>query len=212
MVPIGWYFLFKPEDVIQRGQEFPRSLEEFDKDDSLDSLEEFLEEPVAMKISLPDAKSRLAQFRKVFEPIPYIWSYFKVIDILDVELEKYITQLQDKPSPVRSVERRGPHPETKLSQVKLQNDATEIVEDDNPFAALEQLGASGNASQPLDKVSVKSSDLDDLSDNDLLAALEEAAALDFSDEERTEELVDFEPEVEEDGLFMHVTIYFNNIS
>ncbi|MHA2502244.1 MAG: hypothetical protein ACXAE3_05195 [Candidatus Kariarchaeaceae archaeon] len=223
LVPISWYFLFSPEDVRIRREIMPDQIQQHTQDD-LTSFEEFVEEPVAFRSTLPDAKTRLAAYKRAFSPIPYLWSYFKVIEILDKEIEDYIYQLENEPGQL-IMHRQTNHPETRLSQVKIDGGRPEepaAIDMDNPFAGLEDLGAEIEAAAGPVEPSSASDELAAFSSDDLLSALADAADLDFGDSDVApvrddpfaEEIsFDVDESYEDDEEdFMPIVVYFDQLA
>ncbi|MHA2402245.1 MAG: hypothetical protein ACXADH_04575 [Candidatus Kariarchaeaceae archaeon] len=162
-----------------------------------------MQEIVAFRTTIPDAKARLSEFKDAFKNIPYIWSYFRVIDILDNQLEAYITELESNPES-SPIQRLMSYPDEPRSQViikehqQVEEDQTELLEDsDNPFAELENFGEQ-----------VSSEDFDTtFGDEDLLKELAAATEL----EKLTTE--DFDEELQEDEAigFLPIVVQFDKI-
>ncbi|MHA2091856.1 MAG: hypothetical protein ACW98K_13465, partial [Candidatus Kariarchaeaceae archaeon] len=162
-----------------------------------------MQEIVAFRTTIPDAKARLSEFKDAFKNIPYIWSYFRVIDILDNQLEAYITELESNPES-SPIQRLMSYPDEPRSQViikehqQVEVDQTELLEDsDNPFAELENFGEQ-----------VSSEDFDTtFGDEDLLKELAAATEL----EKLTTE--DFDEELQEDEAigFLPIVVQFDKI-
>ena len=226
LIPLSWYFLFSPEDVKIRRTALPEQLSNFDAEGNKEEFEQYANEPVVFKSTLPDAKARLARYKEVFSKIPYLWSYFKVIEILDKEIEDFIFQLETEPEQV-VLQRQRSHPETQLSQVDVEGGVEETslpeFDPDNPFAGLEDFGAEIEAAAGPMEESSAAEELESLADDDLMAALQDAAALDFGPlndqpepESDTEELTSglSQPspiDVEDDGV-MPIMVFFDQIS
>jgi hypothetical protein len=122
-IPITWYLMFSPEDIVSRQEVNPNSVQTFQADqrhsrDPLEELSKYLDEPVHLITSLDMAKERLNRYKEVFEKIPYLWSYFRVINILNQQLDEYIEKLENL-DPVDKVERLPPHPDGPRSQVQV---------------------------------------------------------------------------------------------
>ncbi len=129
-VPIGWFFLFSPENIITRQEanmEGILSLDNMDTDtDTFLNLADIMEEPVMFITSLPEAKKRLSKLRDMFSNFPYIWSYFRIIDILDTHIEDFIKKLQE--IPVKKEVRLEKYPDEPRSQVKIEGDDFDFSE------------------------------------------------------------------------------------
>ncbi len=215
-IPISWYFLFSPESAVSRQEEFPNSWadlvdkkkEDF-KEIPLENIENYLNESVAFRTTLPEAKARLADFKEVFQSIPYIWSYFKVINIIDQQLESFISDLESNPQITPAI-RHSPHPDAPRSQVKIKDKSQELPEDnsaddlaefDNPFAELESIG------QP----SQEENDDTTMMDADLMSALQAAAVLDKLESETFDEDQEKVEEEEFDTDFLPIVVQFDKI-
>ncbi|MHA2028688.1 MAG: hypothetical protein ACW99A_04880 [Candidatus Kariarchaeaceae archaeon] len=197
-VPLGWFFFFTPNDIVTRERLNPKSWQSLVSDESsftelgADNVEQHMKEPIMLKTTLPEAKARLIEFKEAFQSLPYIWSYFRIIEILDQQLEKIITELEENfiVTPVRKV---MPEIDKPRSQVKVQTEKTSKVdevkpkqaEEDNPFAALEDFG--------LDSQSDSDDDILLGLDSDLLSALEAATEFD-----RMQEDIKTEKQIEDD--------------
>jgi hypothetical protein len=210
-IPIGWLFLFTPENKRTRQEEFPESWANLiDKKDEiteigLDNIDDYLKNIVAFRTTIPAAKERLAEFKETFQSIPYIWSYFRVIDILDQQLESVITDLAANPTSTPMIRPDAPHPDTRKSQVsikELEIDSTNGFGDDfdNPFAELESLGQGSSV--------VDDSFMDSFAGDDLLSDLQIATELDKLKQEE----YDVEPlDEERDTGFLPIVVQFDQL-
>jgi hypothetical protein len=197
-VPLGWFFFFTPNNIVTRERLNPKSWQSLVSDETsfteigADGVEQHMKEPIMLRTTLPEAKARLMEFKQAFQTLPYIWSYFRIIEILDQQLEKIISELEENfiITPVRKV---TPELDKPRSQVKVKTEKTKKVDevkpkevvDDNPFAALEDFGMDA---QP--------ESADDILlglDSDLLSALEAATEFD-----RMQEEIETEKQIEED--------------
>lgn len=213
-VPLGWFFFFKPDDVLSREKVDPKSWQGLVSEDTnftevgAESVDQYMKEPIMLKTTLPEAKARLTEFKEAFQSLPYIWSYFRIIGILDTQLEKIITELEENfvVTPVRKV---SPDFDKPRSQVKVKASKSEKIEVkpvsadiDNPFAALEDFG-----------MDAKSDAADDILlglDSDLISALEAATEFD-----RLQEEIKVEKQIEddlEDPNVLPIIINFDKIS
>lgn len=213
-VPLSWFFLFKPDDVMTREKVDPKSWQNLVSEDSAftevgaDNVDQYMKEPILLKTTLPEAKARLTEFKEAFESLPYIWSYFRIINILDNQLEKIITELEENfiVTPVRKVtpELDKPRSQVKVGTKKAAStkEKKEPVVDDNPFASLENFG-----------LEAKSAEGDDILlglDSDLISALEAATEFDRMEEEfKVEKQIEDELE---DPNVLPIIVDFTKIS
>lgn len=115
--------MFTPKDTVSRMENDPNSVQTFQANqlnsrDPLEELSKYMDEPVQLITSLDKAKERLSRYKEVFEKIPYLWSYFRVINILNQQLDEYIEKLENLDR-VDKVERLPPHPDGPRSQVQI---------------------------------------------------------------------------------------------
>ncbi|MCH8906059.1 MAG: hypothetical protein IH840_03135 [Candidatus Heimdallarchaeota archaeon] len=181
----------------------------------LDSIESLLKEPVAFRTTIPAAKANIMELRDAFRSIPYIWSYFRIIDVLNKQLESFIETLQE--TPVIAEKKSTPHPESALSQVKTKKETVEKTADadlDNPFVSLEEFGAS-TTTAPSDDDFLGDLDTSGVfGDLDLMSDLEAATEFDklkeaITEEERAQIVSD---EVDDDDGFLPVIATFDNLA
>ena len=176
--------MFSPKDLVARQEINPNSVQTFQANllnskDPLEELSKYLDEPVQLITSLDKAKERLNRYKQVFEKIPYLWSYFRVIDILNQQLDEYIEKLEIL-DPVDKIERLPPHPDGPRSQVQISTEQ-ETVESGEGSGDLDELltyfddGDSSSESLEMD--------LEPVSDGEdgILDALSVLAGLDSSE-------------------------------
>ncbi len=214
-VPLAWFFFFTPANLVTREKINPKSWQNLVAEDagitevSADNVGKYMKEPVMLRTTLPEAKARLIEFKEAFSSLPYIWSYFRIIDVLDQQLEKIITELEEN-FIITPVRKRIPEGDKPRSQVKVKPEKAKKKEKvksksadiDNPFAELEDFG--------FDK---KESDSDDMLlglESDLLSALEAATEFDkLQDEIEVEKQIESEYE---DPDVLPIIINFENIA
>lgn len=153
MIPLAWYLLFQPEDAVSRRDLFPETLREVRKDLELDQLAQWQEEPVAFRTTLEGAMQRLQVFKEAFKEIPYIWSYFRVLEFIEHEMNKLVEEQEDF-----NIEAlwenlpKGKQKRSNLSQVKVKEENKTVekptTSTDNPFAELESLGGNFASAAP----------------------------------------------------------------
>ena len=217
-VPLAWFFFFTPANLVSRQSINPKSWQSLVSEDAditelnADSVDHYMKEPVMLRTTLPEAKARLLEFKEAFSSLPYIWSYFRIIEVLDRQLEKIISELEENfiITPVRKLTPEGDKPrsqvkvkpEKKNKKEKIKVKSAEI---DNPFAELEDFG--------FDKKEGDSSDSDDMLlglESDLLSALEAATEFDkLQDEIEIEKKIESEYE---DPDVLPIIINFEKIA
>ncbi|MCE7733758.1 MAG: hypothetical protein GPJ54_02695, partial [Candidatus Heimdallarchaeota archaeon] len=134
-IPISWFFLFEKKHIKTRQEVMPESISlfqgEFENDPNYETnFQEFMNEPVVFETTIPFAQERLHKFKEVFSKLPYFWSYFRVIEILEEQLEEQINIIAEK-----SIEEARPvmqsyHPDVAMSQVEI---IDESIEEDIPL-------------------------------------------------------------------------------
>ena len=151
LIPLGWYLLFKPEDVIRRkDSQFAENLPKADIN-VLDEriLETFRNDPIQFKTTVGEAMDRLHSFKLAFSKMPYLWSYFRIIEILETEIDKVLNPVEETNyDELWSVKSNVRHSDRRMSQVKIKGDnkPTEItdvlsgLQQDDALSALESFG------------------------------------------------------------------------
>lgn len=134
-IPISWFFLFEQNNIKTRQQVMPESISlfqgEFENDPNYEiNFQEFMNEPVAFETTIPLAQERLHKFKEVFSKLPYFWSYFRVIEILEEQLEEQINIIAEKSIEEATPVMRSYHPDVAMSQVEIIN---ESIEQDIPL-------------------------------------------------------------------------------
>ncbi|MCE7735049.1 MAG: hypothetical protein GPJ54_09240 [Candidatus Heimdallarchaeota archaeon] len=216
-VPLGWFFFFKPDDILNRESVNPKSWQGLISEDTnftevgADSVDQYMKEPIMLKTTLPEAKARLTEFKEAFQSLPYIWSYFRIIGILDNQLEKIITELEENfvVTPVRKVTPEFDKPRSQV-KVKAEKSSTQKIEAkpvsadlDNPFAELEDFGLDTKPDAGDDDILLGL-------DSDLISALEAATEFDRMQEEIKVEQ-QFEDDLEDPNV-LPIIINFDKIS
>ena len=77
MIPLGWYLLFSQSSILEN------------KTDGLEKNNQLKGSHISSSFSttIESALNRLEDFRKTFQEIPYLWSYFRVLDILKSQIK-----------------------------------------------------------------------------------------------------------------------------
>ncbi|MCY3410594.1 MAG: hypothetical protein INQ03_03050 [Candidatus Heimdallarchaeota archaeon] len=126
LIPISWFLLFEASDIRTRQQVMPESIstfQEFENDLGFEfKFSDFMNEPVAFETTIPKAQERLHKFKELFKELPYFWSYFRVIDILEEHLEFQINRIAEHNIEEATPIMQSYHPDVIDSQVKLKDD------------------------------------------------------------------------------------------
>lgn len=151
-IPLAWFLLFAPDQVVTRRSAFPERMMPEGELDMLDEglIDRYQSDIVMFKTTTGQAAERLRNFASAFKKMPYIWSYFRVIDILEDQVDKALNPPDDEDDrwKVRSKRR---YKETQRSHVKIKEELAssqftvrqkdEEQAEDNPFSALEDLAS-----------------------------------------------------------------------
>ncbi len=151
MIPLAWFLLFQPEDLVTRKELIPDSIKKVRRDFDLEQLAAFRVEPVAFRTTLQQGLENLRTYKGAFKSIPYIWSYFRVIEIIEQEIEKLFEmkeeiELEDLWAKIP----KGKQKRSNLSQVKVKEEKQNTPLQpslDNPFAELENFGSTSPVSE-----------------------------------------------------------------
>ncbi len=182
--PIAWYMLFDVSDAKKRREAFPRKKHK-EKSVELDEYTEWKQEPILFSTTVSKAKENLKLYRDIFKNIPYLWSYFRIIDIIDEQIDQLVKVEEEVDVEALWQVHEPPKQRNKrLSQVKVEEDPN-ILDKTNPFSELETLGSQGIPKQEDDVLNEFG-----ISEDELLAAfddLKEIETLDLFDQETTSE-------------------------
>ena len=229
-VPISWMLFLNPDDIVTRQEADPNALEGWAKNNQnadMDKVDEYLKEPVGFRTTLPEAKGRLLKFKNAFRSIPYIWSYFRVLEVLDGQLDKIVTDLEEN-IPLNPIRKSVIEPDKPRSQVKVDEKSKEEKpvkkgrgrkktkkeepkpEEDNPFAELENFGFDNVRETSDEGGDFNVADMLMGLDDDLLSELAVAAEYDREKEDYQEDLARKAEEV--DPSVMPVIINFESMA
>ncbi len=219
LIPLSWYLLFSPEDIVSRRKMYPKSMKVSPKKMNLEQLAKWQEEPVAFRTTLDRALNNLREYGEAIRSIPYIWSYFRVLEILEKELEK---QLEDEADfdveQLWNQEKKGRQKRKNLSQVKVEEETKEKpgFDPSNPFAELEEsFGMSAAALLPtvggLNELGIAEDELIDVFSS--LDELEDLEGLFEADQpSQKDPLEDLEEQVgAPDPSKIHITVNFHDL-
>ncbi|RMG30145.1 MAG: hypothetical protein D6732_16605 [Methanobacteriota archaeon] len=220
MIPLAWFLLFRPEDAISRRTMLPESMRKPRKDLDLDQFARWQEEPVAFRTTLEKGLQNLSVFKEAFQEIPYIWSYFRVIDFIEFEIRKLIEEEEEF-----SIEElwenlpRGKPRRSNLSHVKVDEGEDKVkptVSADNPFAELESLGGNIASAAPPSGASELGIPEDELlevfSSLDELESLEGIFDATPEEQEEDDEIKKLERELESEEVEpKYVEVHFNDL-
>ncbi len=151
LVPLGWYLLFSPEDVVRRKDSEQAELMPKADLSILDTriLENFRNDPIRFETTVGEAMDRLHMFKVAFSKMPYLWSYFRIIDILEKEIDKVLNPVDDVDyEELWAVKSNIRHTDKRMSQVKIRGedkptdigDVLSAMDQDDALSALESFG------------------------------------------------------------------------
>lgn len=93
-IPLGWFTLFKPNNVVRRIDVYPDQLLPDDDLMSVTDVTDWQNEPLAFKTTVREAANHIHAYKVAFKKMPYIWSYFRIIDILQKYLDEALNPVE----------------------------------------------------------------------------------------------------------------------
>ncbi len=220
MIPLSWFLLFRPEDAVSRRKQFPESMRKPRKGLDLDQLAQWQEEPVVFQTTLEEGLKNLLTFKEAFHEIPYIWSYFRVIDFIEHEIRKLLEEEEEfNIDALWENLPRGKPRRSNLSHVKVEEDVPKIepsLSSDNPFAELESMGNSLASAAPPSGASELGIPEEELLE--VFSSLDELESLDgifdtpSEDEPLDDEILKLEKELQKDEIpVRYIEVHFNDL-